>query len=156
MDNVSPTRYSSPMEKLYYTSPYLKQTACRIEKVLIQEGSANDKADNGKPDVLVLTDRTVFYPECGGQPGDRGFLGPYEVVDTRKDPSGDSILVVRIGEGQSLPEVGMELPLVLDWEHRYKYMAMHTAQHMLSGMMYTMFGNRSGPPWRGLSDHRGR
>lgn len=140
MDNVSPTRYPSPMEKLYYTSPYLKQTACRIEKVLIQEGSANDKADNGKPDVLVLTDRTVFYPECGGQPGDRGFLGPYEVVDTRKDPSSDSILVVRIGEGQSLLEVGMELPLVLDWEHRYKYMAMHTAQHMLSGMMYTMFG----------------
>lgn len=148
MDNLSPARYPSPMEKLYYTSPYLKQTTCRIEKVLIQEGSHGTsigKADNTKPDtikthVLVLTDRTIFYPECGGQPGDKGFLGPYEVVDTRKDPSGDSLLVVRIGEGQPLPKVGEELPLVLDWAHRYKYMAMHTAQHMLSGMMYTMFG----------------
>ena len=135
MDNFSRARYPSRMEKLYYTSPYLKQTTCRIEKVLVQECPAK-----GKTDVLVLTDRTIFYPECGGQPGDKGFLGPYEIVDTQKDSSGDSLLVVRMVKEQPLPEVGTELPLVLDWPHRYKYMAMHTAQHMLSGMLYTMFG----------------
>lgn len=134
MDNGCTTRYPSGMEKLYYTSPYLKSTPCRIEKVSI-DGKAG-----GKADFLVSTDRTVFYPECGGQPGDRGSLGPYQVVDTRKASDGDSVLVVQAGEGEQAPQVGMELELSLDWSHRYKYMAMHTAQHMLSGLLYTQFG----------------
>lgn len=129
------------MEKLYYESPYLKQTPCRIEKVMLDDQNSTGKDScKAKADVLVLTDRTIFYPECGGQPGDKGFLGPYEVVDTQKASNGDSILMLAVKDGQPSPQVGMELPLVLDWEHRHKYMAMHTAQHMLSGLLYTMFG----------------
>ncbi len=113
------------MEKLYYTAPYLKSTQCRIEKII-----------QSKTGVLVYTNPTIFYPECGGQPGDRGFLGLYKVQDTKKDENGDSVLVMQ--KDVSLKE-GDTATLTLDWEHRHKYMVMHTAQHMISGLLYTMF-----------------
>lgn len=113
------------MEKLYYKDTYQKETQCTVISV-----EKTDKA------VQVITDKTVFYPECGGQPGDRGTLGSYEVLDTRKADNGDSVLIMKpdcpVKEGESLL-------LSLDWEHRYKYMVMHAAQHMLSGLLFTMF-----------------
>ncbi len=113
------------MEKLYYTAPYLKSTQCKIEKII-----------QNKTHVLVYTNPTIFYPECGGQPGDKGFLGSYKVQDTKKDENGDSVLV--IDSNVSFKE-GDTTTLTLDWTHRRKYMVMHTAQHMLSGLLYTMF-----------------
>lgn len=35
---------------------------------------------------------------------------------------------------------GENLELVLDWDHRYFFMVMHAAQHLLSGLLYYMFG----------------
>ena len=110
------------MEKLYYSEPYLRQVRCRVTSV---EGNN------------VTVDRTIFYPEGGGQDGDRGTLGPCKVLDTKKAPDGDSLLVV---DKPELLKVGDELDLVLDWDHRYRCMVTHTCQHMLSGLLYTMFG----------------
>ncbi len=111
------------MEKLYYQDTYMKAA-----KVTVTEVRHTDKATE------VLTDRTLFYPESGGQPGDRGTIGPYKVLDTRKADDGDSILVL----GKDCPiEVGQSLDLVLDWDHRYRFMVMHAAQHMLSGLLFT-------------------
>lgn len=85
----------------------------------------------------VLTDRTIFYPECGGQPGDRGKLGPFEVLDTKKASDGSSILIMK----QDCDiKVGDQYELVLDWKHRYYYMNQHTCQHLISGMLYNLFG----------------
>lgn len=117
------------MEKLYYKDTYMKETPCTVVDVRKKENTTE-----------VLTDCTIFYPECGGQPGDRGYLGPYEVVDTRKAENGDSILI--LGKSISSVEpikVGETLTLKLDWPHRYKFMVMHTAQHLLSGLLFTLF-----------------
>ena len=59
------------MEKLYYRRPYVKSfeavvTDCRPGK-------------NGR--FQVTLDRTGFYPEGGGQPGDTGSLGSVKVLD---------------------------------------------------------------------------
>lgn len=113
------------MEKVYYQDTYLRTLACRVTQVL-----RTDK------ETLVRTDRTVFYPESGGQPGDRGKLGPYDVLDTRKADDGDSVLVL----APSCPvKEGEELELSVDWEHRHFYMVMHTAQHLLSGLLFNLF-----------------
>lgn len=114
------------MEKLYYDDTYMRSCMCTAVKVV-----HTDKATE------VITDRTVFYPECGGQPGDRGMLGPYEVLDTRKADDGSSVLI--LGKDSDIAE-GSCHELVLDWDHRYKYMVMHTAQHLLSGTLYNLFG----------------
>lgn len=114
------------MEKLYYFDTYMRETACTVTSVVRKEDHTE-----------VLTDKTIFYPECGGQPGDRGTLGMCKVLDTRKAEDGDSILIL---EKDADVNVGDFCALTLDWEHRHKFMAIHTAQHMLSGMLFTMFG----------------
>ena len=113
------------MDKVYYENTYLRELDCTVVHV-----NHSDKATE------VITDRTIFYPESGGQPGDRGFLGPFEVLDTRKDPEGNSVLIL----SKDCPvEEDTQYKLVLDWPHRYKFMAIHAAQHMLSGLLYTMY-----------------
>lgn len=114
------------MDKKYYEDTYLRELDCSVVQV-----RHTDKATE------VLTDRTIFYPESGGQPGDRGKLGPFEVLDTRKDDDGNSVLIL----GKDCPvEEGSGYRMVLDWAHRYKFMVIHTAQHMLSGLLFTMYG----------------
>ncbi len=114
------------MDKLYYADSYQKTVSCTVTSV-----EHTDKA------TLVRTDRTIFYPEGGGQCGDTGMLGTYKVLDTRKAEDGDSVLVME----KNIPiMVGQTLELVLDWDHRYKFMVIHTAQHLLSGLLFTMFG----------------
>lgn len=114
------------MEKQYYQDPYLRSIRCTVTDV-----RHTDKATE------VKTDRTIFYPEGGGQPGDRGLLGPWEVLDTRKADDGDSVLILA---PSCKVEAGESLELSLDWDHRYKFMVIHTAQHLLSGLLFYMYG----------------
>ena len=113
------------MDKLYYADPYRKSITCTVNTVV-----HTDKATE------VTTDRTIFYPESGGQSGDCGHLGPYTVLDTRKGDDGDSVLIL---SPNAPVKQGDSLDLVLDWDHRYLFMVVHTAQHLLSGLLYSMF-----------------
>lgn len=84
----------------------------------------------------IETDRTVFYPMGGGQPGDTGNLiradgSPLRITDTRKGDSVDSVMHVP-EPGQALPEPGEAVRLELDWERRYAHMRIHTSLHVLS------------------------
>ncbi|MGN1163247.1 MAG: alanyl-tRNA editing protein [Candidatus Ornithospirochaeta sp.] len=104
-------------ELLYYTDPYLEEVEATVREIR---------------DGKVVFDKTIFYPECGGQPGDRGFFGGRRIVDTRKGDDGTPLSVF---EGE-LPEVGEKAILSLDWDHRYFYMKEHTAQHLLSSVLF--------------------
>ena len=81
----------------------------------------------------VELDRTVFYPLGGGQAGDTGRLGPWRVLDTRKGPTGDSVL--HILEPGAAPTVGSTLEAQLDWERRCRLMRLHTALHLLGAVV---------------------
>src|SRR5947208_9969222 len=60
-------------ERLYLSDPYLKSFRARVI----------DMRDlDGKPAAVL--DRSAFYPEGGGQPGDRGTLGGARVLDTQE------------------------------------------------------------------------
>ena len=82
-----------------------------------------------KPGIVL--DATAFYPEAGGQLGDRGVLGGAQVLDTQELDDGT---IVHVIEG-SLPEVGARVTGELDWARRRQHMAQHTAQHLLSGAL---------------------
>ncbi|MEM2870295.1 MAG: alanyl-tRNA editing protein [Thermoplasmata archaeon] len=89
----------------------------------------------------VALDRTAFYPEGGGQPSDTGELvfegGRARVTDVQKR---DTVRHFIDGE---LPQHVKSVRGILDWERRYAHMRMHTAQHVLSGVVFDRFGART-------------
>ena len=89
-------------------------------------------------DRAVVLDRTVFYPEGGGQPGDRGTLrvadgGTFEVVTTRKDPAAGLCHV--LADGANAPPVGTQVTATIDWDVRHRHMRMHTCLHLLCALI---------------------
>jgi misacylated tRNA(Ala) deacylase len=90
------------------------------------------------PEGIEL-DRTVFYAESGGQPGDQGHLTlpdgtKLAIVDTRKGATPDAIRHVP-APGQPLPAVGTAVKAEIDWARRHRLMRMHTALHLLSSLV---------------------
>jgi misacylated tRNA(Ala) deacylase len=100
------------------------------------EGHVLDVVEGG-----IFLDRTVFYARGGGQPGDVGTItwdgGSVEVVDSiRRDGKPFHML----SEGSVLPDPGVAVEGVIDWERRYVTMRTHTALHALSGVVYRDYG----------------
>lgn len=86
----------------------------------------------------VVLDRTLFYPTGGGQPCDLGALeGPTGALAV-SDVRGREDVHHRLPEDHTL-SVGDQVTGTIDWERRHAHMRMHTAQHLLSGLAYTMF-----------------
>jgi misacylated tRNA(Ala) deacylase len=84
----------------------------------------------------IELDRTVFYPQGGGQAGDTGTLRRADgalipIIDTRKGASPECVLHVPAA-GTALPQPGETLTLEIDWARRHRLMRLHTALHLLS------------------------
>jgi misacylated tRNA(Ala) deacylase len=86
----------------------------------------------------VVLDRTLFYPLGGGQNWDVGTLdgpnGKLQVSEVR----GRDDIYHHLEKGHQL-EVGDEITGEIDWQRRYEHMRMHTAQHLVSGVVYDNF-----------------
>lgn len=85
------------------------------------------------PTHSVVLDRTLFYPEGGGQLGDQGTLGEAKVVDTRIEKGVIYHLTnCSVDEG--------EISGKIDWERRRQLMDHHTAVHIVGGSARTILG----------------
>lgn len=90
----------------------------------------------------IRLDRTLFYPNGGGQPGDSGVLtwdgGSAIIIDSRKaDPlveRGDQVLHIPAPDA-ALPPVGTWVTQTIDWDRRHRHMRMHTALHLLCAVV---------------------
>ncbi len=103
------------------------------------ETSFQARVLEAKPDYVIL-DQTLFYPLGGGQEWDTGVLrkadgAAFRVTEVTK--RGPVKHVVGAGHGLA---PGDEVAGAIDWERRYAHMRMHTAQHLVSGLAYEMFG----------------
>ena len=105
--------------RLYHDDAYLRRFDARVVALA-----------SWKSKPAVVLDQTAFYPEAGGQLGDRGKLGNTIVVDTQETDDA----IVHIIEGDA-PAVGASVTGELDWARRRQHMAQHTAQHLLSGTL---------------------
>ncbi|MGR0184412.1 alanyl-tRNA editing protein [Azospirillum aestuarii] len=86
----------------------------------------------------IRLDRTVFYPNGGGQPGDTGLLrvagATLRIVDTVKGDGPDDVIHVP-EPGAALPAPGTPVEAEIDWDRRHRHMRMHTALHLVCAVL---------------------
>ena len=110
-------------EKLYYIDSHIREFTAVVQS-----------CEKGKHGYDVILDRTAFYPEGGGQPGDRGTLNGIAVTDTHETGGN----VVHYCESP-LP-VGETVTGILDWDWRFQLMQQHSGEHMVSGLVNAAYG----------------
>ncbi len=87
----------------------------------------------------IALDQTAFYPGGGGQPHDLGNLRFMErdwPVEKVRRVEGE---IWHQAPGFSAP-AGSQVEGELDWERRYQLMRVHTAMHILCGVIWRDYG----------------
>lgn len=110
-------------EKLYYQDAYLRTFSAVVT-------DCQPASDGWR----VVLDRTAFYPEGGGQPGDTGTLNDVEVWDTH-EKDGRVLHYTR----QPLP-VGEQVAGQIHWARRFDHMQQHSGEHIISGLIHARYG----------------
>ncbi len=87
----------------------------------------------------IRLDRSVFYPEGGGQPGDTGVMRLADgrelgIVNTRKGSQPGEILHIP-AEAKDWLKPGIQVTVEIDWARRHRLMRMHTCLHLLSAII---------------------
>ena len=113
-------------ERRYYEDTFLDRGTAKILSV----------ADEGGNKAIIL-DSTVFYPEGGGQPGDRGTINGVPVIEVQEREDG-TVLHFVAGPGSSELKAG-PAELRLDAARRRDFATQHTCQHLLSGTILRLF-----------------
>lgn len=110
-------------EKLYENNALLQSCISKVLNCTEKEGK-----------YLVELDKTVFFPEGGGQLSDKGTLGEAKV----------SYVFEKEGhiyhECDRELQTGSEVRAVLDWKVRLDRMQQHLGEHLLSYACWKMFG----------------
>ena len=110
-------------ERLYYKDAHMKTFTARVLA-----------CTPGKHGYDVVLDRTCFYPEGGGQPGDTGTLSGVSVTDTH-ERGGE---IVHYCSAPLTP--GAQVEGQIDWAQRQSLMQLHSGEHILSGLAHKHFG----------------
>jgi Ser-tRNA(Ala) deacylase AlaX len=116
-------------KQIYYLEPYKTETEAFISEVQENTGSMLKN---------VILDQTVFYPEGGGQPGDRGEIvgkdGIFKVEYTRMI-KGE---ITHQGKTHGVLGNGEKIKAIIDWNFRYKYMRIHSAGHLIHDVLMSL------------------
>ena len=110
-------------EKLYYQDAYATKFTAKVLE-----------CTEDKKNWKVVLDRTLFYPEGGGQPADMGTLGGVNVLDVHEKDD-----IVTHTTDKPL-EVGAEVEGEIDWDRRFDLMQNHSGEHILSGVICAKYG----------------
>ena len=110
-------------EKLFYENVYCKTFQAKVLSCAA-----------GKHGFDVVLDKTAFYPEGGGQPGDAGYLADVRVTDTH-EANGEIVHYC-----ERALDVGSAVEGRIDWMRRLSLMQLHSGEHILSGIVHRRFG----------------
>ena len=110
-------------QEYYYRHPYIKE----LDTVVLCCHACKDGYE------LVLKD-TIFYPEGGGQPCDKGTIQGVEVIAVQREKE----RIVHITKQPLAP--GENVHCEIDWEYRFDLMQNHTGEHIFSGVVKQLYG----------------
>ena len=119
-------------KRLFKENPYLRETEAVILETQLSEGH-----------TAVIFDRTVFFPEGGGQPWD---LGEISLDNGGKQTYRVIKVIEQEGEILHVLDTEDELPLnaeciqTLDWDRRFDSMQRHTGEHIFTGVLDRDYG----------------
>lgn len=110
-------------ERLYYSDSYIKEfNALVISCEKIEKG------------FKVVLDKTAFFPEGGGQRADTGFIGDAMVTDVQE---ADDVIYHFVDKEL---DVSNKYTCKLDWEQRFLRMQSHSGEHIVSGVVHSLYG----------------
>lgn len=110
-------------ERLFYQDSGLKSCQAKV----LECRSQNDHYE-------IRLDRTVFYPEGGGQPYDTGYLDQIPVLEVQEKE--DEIWHYT----KEAIEVGTIVCGSIDWDRRMDLMQQHSGEHIISGLIHERYG----------------
>ncbi len=113
--------------KLYYENVYKKEFFATV--IDIKENSKNYE---------IILDKTLFYPEGGGQPSDIGYINNIPVYDVQIKE--DIISHYILKEHDINFKVSDEIKGIIDFDRRYELMQCHTAEHLITGISNKLYG----------------
>ncbi|MBE6824226.1 MAG: hypothetical protein E7513_02650 [Ruminococcaceae bacterium] len=109
--------------KLYENDAYIKE----FEATVL---SCNET----KGGFALILDKTAFFPEGGGQQADKGTINDATVIDVQIK---DEVITHTVDKAFN---VGDTVTGTLDFKTRFSRMQGHTGEHLVSGIIHTMFG----------------
>lgn len=109
--------------KLYENDSYIKNFEATVLSC--------EECKNG---YAVVLDKTAFFPEGGGQQADKGTINGVQVLDVQIK---DEIITHTVKEKFT---VGDTVNCDIDWDTRFARMQSHTGEHLVSGIINTLFG----------------
>lgn len=115
--------------RLFDDYPYEAAFTAKVESCMIREDGLYD----------IVLDRTLFFPEEGGQSPDKGYLSCARiraaVCDVQENKSG---VIVHTTD---MPfEEGVEVSGEISFDHRFNNMQQHTGEHVFSGLVNQIYG----------------
>ena len=112
-----------PTIKLYENDSYIKNFSATVVSCEEKDGAYS----------VVLT-QTAFFPEGGGQDADKGKINDADVLDVQIK---NDVIYHKVNKPFNVNE---EVTCTLDWETRFSRMQNHTGEHIVSGVIHSLFG----------------
>ena len=84
--------------------------------------------------AVAVLDKTAFFPEGGGQTSDTGYIDGVKVNDVQIK---DGVIYHYLEKDI---EIGKAVNCVLDWEERFRKMQNHSGEHIISGIVHSLYG----------------
>ena len=122
-----------PTEPLYYSAVYQPTFEAQVLGCM----DSNEQGPEGSTHAIVLN-ATLFYPEGGGQEGDRGTLTQGDATFSVLDTQTMGGVIVHFTDGPL--EIGDDVLGTLDWMRRKQLMDHHTAVHIVGGAARRLLG----------------
>ncbi len=110
-------------EKLFYTDSYIS----KFDATVLSCVKSSDI-------YKIILDKTAFFFEGGGQKADTGYIGDAFVFDVQEIDG----KIVHFSKNEV--SEGEKYICIIDWETRFKRMQQHSGEHVVSGIVNSIYG----------------